>query len=185
MFRHVLLAQRGRPASRRTRKVHLDALGRVVVCKFLEDGELGVPDFLVNVAAAFGSDHRPVNPKVRSHSHAGDEVHALVVGAVDQHRERVETPVDEALHVVPHVVVRHLVERLDVGAEPLPNLGRIEQAVPSLDHVDEGVHAGAGHVVDGPPGVLHLHWRVEDEQIEVACVVGVNDSLSLHGVSPS
>ena len=130
VFRHVLLAQRGRPASRRARKVHLDSLGRVVVSELLEDGQLGVSDFLVNVPAPLRHELRLVNPKVVGHSHTGDEVHALVVGAVDQHRERVEAPVDEALHVVPHVVVRHLIERLNVGTEPFPLLGRVKKAVP-------------------------------------------------------
>ena len=40
-----------------------------------------------------------------------------------------------------------------------------EQAVAALDHVDEGVHVGAGHVVDRAPRVLQRHGRLHREQV--------------------
>ena len=126
-----------------------------------------------------------IDSGVARESQAGEELHVLVVGAVDEHPERVEAALFEALHVVPRAPVCVLLEGRRVGAvlavlELRARLGWVVQPVDARHAVDKGVHSGAGHLVDGTPCVFHGHRRLEDEQVIVAGVVEVDGALSSH-----
>ena len=126
-----------------------------------------------------------VDGGVAGESQASEEVHALVVSTVDEHPERVEAALFEALHVVPRAPVGVLLESGGVGAvlavlELRARLGRIVQPVDPRYAVDEGVDSRARHLVDGTPRVFHGHRRLEDEQVVMPGVVEVDGALSSH-----
>ena len=175
---HVLgLEVEGR-AARGRGEVELQAVGLVVGRELLQHRVDVVAHFLVDVAAAAGLRvQRRVHSAVVAEPDACEEVHALLMGTVDEHRERVEPAVHEALHVVPHPPVGHLVERLDVCAESHAYLGGVEEAVAALDAVAEGVDGRACRLVHWTPRVLHRHGRLEYEQVVVPGVVEVDRAL--------
>ena len=140
--------------------------------------------FLVHVAAsAAGQRERRVEPGEITHAQAGEKVHPLLVGAVDEYSERVQSAIDQALHVLPDPPVRRHRHLFDVFAEAPPLPGGVEQPVPPADAVGEGVDRGAGHLVDRGPGVLHAHGGLENEQVVVARVVEVDGAGTSHLVS--
>ena len=58
-----------------------------------------------------------VGRSLRRDAEAGEEVHSLLVRPVDEHRQRIEAAVDEALHIVPDAVVGGGLELPRVVAE--------------------------------------------------------------------
>ena len=93
------------------------------------------------------------------------------MGAVDQHGQRVQTPVDQALHVLPGAPVGGDREGTHVGPETLAHPGGIEKTVPPLHPVDKSVHGRSGHLVNGHPGVFQGHGRLEHVEVVVPGVV--------------
>ena len=176
---------RGRPA-RRGSEVELHALGRVIDGQLAEDLALEVADLAMHPSSTAGSDLMSrIDGGVAGESQAGEEVHALVVGAVDEHPERIEAALLEAIHVVPRAPVGVLLESGRVGAvlavlELRARLGRIVQPFDSRHTVHEGVYTRARHLVDGTPGVFHGHRRLEYEEVVVPGVVEVDRALSSH-----
>ena len=155
-------------------KVQLDALDLVLGREFFQHLELVIANFLVCHSAAFGHAKLWVHPAVARHAHTGEELHALVVRAVDQHREGIEPAIDEALHVVPNAPVGRHLERPLVGAEAHADFRRMEQAVAAFDAIDEGIDRRPRHFVHRPPGVLHGHRGLEDKQVVMAGIVEID-----------
>ena len=178
----VLVTEQERASAGRRCQIELDAVGGVVVRQLLEDEEVVLPQIVVEEArAALPGAHGRIGRSLRRYAEAGEEIHALVVRPVDEHRQRVEAPVDEALHVVPHAVGGRGLEPSRVVAEAQPHLGGVEQPVAARHAVDEGVDRRSGTLIDGYPRVLQRHWRLEHEQVVVPRVVEVDRALLFHG----
>ena len=83
-----------------------------------QNPELVIAGLLVHVAATTAPDSEfGVQTGKVAHAQAGEEVQSLFVGPVHEHPQRIETAIDQALHVLPHAPVgghRHLVQ---VGPE--------------------------------------------------------------------
>ena len=142
-----------------------------------------VADKLVGQApAALGDLVLPFQPPVGGHAHAGEEVHSFLMGAVDQHGQRVQAPVDQALHVLPGAPVGGDREGTHVGAKTLAHPGGIEETVPPLHPVDKGVHRRSRHLVNGHPGVLHGHGRLEHVEVVVPGVVVIEGPFPAPGM---
>ena len=101
----------------RNRQVELHSFDAVPVHQLLEDGALAFADFR-------GTEAPPplsyrvgrVHAAVVAQSHGSEKIHALVVSAVDEQLQRIESAFLEAFHVVPGAPVRCLLERHHVGA---------------------------------------------------------------------
>ena len=111
----------------------------------------------------------------------------MLVGAVDEHPQRVEAALHQAEHArrrPPRVIL--LRPRLAVlDGEHLPHLRGVEGTVAALDAVAEGIDGRARHLVDGYPGVLEAHGRLEVPQVRVPRVVVVDRPAPSHNVSLS
>ena len=178
----VFGAEHRRASAGRGCQVELYAVCRVVVGQFLEQQEVVLSQVVIEEAGPpLGGAHCRIGRALGSYPQACEKVHALVVCPVDEHGQRVQAAVDEALHVVPDAVVGRGLEPSRVVPEAQPHLGRVEQAVAASDAVDEGVDGGSRALVDGYPGVLEGHRRLEHEQIVVPGVVEVDRPLSFHG----
>ena len=178
----LLLREPEGGAAGRGGEVQLHALGVVVGGQLGDAAQHEVAHVLLRHARAPLAGRDLLGQAgVGAHAQGGDEVHAAVVGAVDEDPQRVEAAVDEALHVVPHPPVGALLEAaLHVLAEGQAHLGRVEPAVVAGHAVDEGVDAGVGDLVDGGPGVLQAHGRLVDEEVVVARVVEVDGAALAH-----
>ena len=123
---------------------------------------------------------RRIDATVAPEPQIGPELYPLVMRAVDENAQRVESPVHQALHCVPCVPRDGVGERLLVRPEHHADLRRVEGPVPPFDAVAERVHSRPRHLVDRPPCVPHPNRRVIQPEVIVPCVVMVDRTSSSH-----
>ena len=126
-----------------------------------------------------------IHPPVAAQAQAGEEIHALLVGPVDQDLERIESSRNEALHVLPAAPLVGALKGLAVGAPLETDLRGVEQAVPTGDPIAEGVDCRPGHLIDRDPGILHPHRGIVDEQVVVTGVIEVDGAAAAHDLHHS
>ena len=170
------------------REIQLDALDGVFGDELAQHIVLEVPDALLGPAGTAVFDFQlRVHAAEPLQAQIGDEVQAVLVGAVDEHPQRVEAALHQAEHArrrPPHVIL--LRPRLAVlDGEHLPHLRGVEGAVAALDAVAEGVDGRTRHLVNGYPSVLEAHGRLEVPQVRVPRVVVVDRPASPHGAEVS
>ena len=166
------------------REVQLDALDGVFGDEFAQHVVLEVPDALLGPAGAAVLDFElRVHAAEPLQAQVGDEVQAVLVGAVNEHPQRVEAALHQAEHArrrPPRVIL--LRPRLAVlDGKHFPHLRGVEGTVAALDAVAEGVNGRTRHLVNGYPGVFEPHGRLEVPQIRVPRVVVVDRPAPPHG----